>query len=323
MSRSKFLFVILLGASSILSERIVAQDEVLIDRVLSIVDGRPIFFSDIRKKIDVGPLVIVSEFPSTKDSDNQSKALNDAINLELILSAARDLDVEVTDADLDQEIGRYLDEQKLTKDKLVELLKNEGETYESYRRDFRNQLTLRRFQRRVIVPAIKVTDKDVETYYLTQAGSGSADLIEVTLRQIQIKIDPNLSKELQEARKQMANDVYSKLKSGLDFVEAAGLYSDDPSGRKNASEMKVKVRDLAPSIRSAVENLKPGEFTAPIPGVNSFMFFQVADLKLTTSNEYQAKKPQLEQELKLVELRNQTNRWLADQRQKVTIKSID
>ncbi|MCX6125261.1 MAG: peptidylprolyl isomerase, partial [Proteobacteria bacterium] len=220
-------------------------------------------------------------------------------------------------------INRYIEEQKLTKDRLIELLKNEGETIDGYRRDFRNQMTLRRFQRRVIVPAIKVTDKDVETYYLAQAGSASMDLVEVSLRQIVIKIDPGLSKELQEARKTIAQDVHAKLKGGLDFTEAAGLYSDDTNSRKVGSPMDIRVRDLAPNIRTALEVLKPGEFTGPISTMNSIMFFQVAEKRLAVNKDFQDKKTQLEQELKLVELKNQTNRWLSEQRQKVTIKTID
>lgn len=301
-----------------------AEGEVMIDRVLAVVDARPIFYSDIKRKIETGPLVVVSEFPADKDATNQTKALNDAINFELILSAAKDLDVEVADADLDQEINNYMNEQqpKLTKDKLIELLANEGETWESYRRDFRSQMTLRRFQRRVIVPAIKVTDKDIETYFLTQAGSGATDLVEVSLRQIVIKIDPELSKDLQEARRSLAQDIHTKLKGGLDFVEAAGLYSDDPESRKGASTMTIKIKDLSPNIRNVVDPLKAGEFTGPIQTPGSIMFFQVVDRKLAVNNDFKARRQQLEQELKLVELKNQTNRWLADQRQKVTIKMI-
>ena len=145
--------------------------EALIDRVLAVVNGRPIFYSDIRRKIETGPLVVVSEYPANKEAPAQTKALNDAINFELILGAAKDLDIDVTEADLDQEINRHLEEQRISKDKLGELLAQEGLTIDNYRRDVRNQMILHRFQRRVIAPSIKVTEKDVETYYLSQSGN--------------------------------------------------------------------------------------------------------------------------------------------------------
>lgn len=298
--------------------------EVLIDRVLAVVDAHPIFYSDIRRKVETGPLVLVSEYPSDKDANNQTRALNDSINFELILSAAKDLDVDVTDADLDQEINRYMEEQKLTKDKLLELLRNEGESFESYKRDFRNQMVLRRFQRRVILPNIKITDKDLETYFLSQSHSGAVDLVEVSMRQIIVKADASMSKDLLEARKALAQDIYGKLKSGLDFAEAVGLYSDDPSSRKGAASLfTIKIKDLASNIRGVIDQLKPGEFSNPISTPNGIQIFQVVERKLGVNKEFQDRRAQLEQELRVVELRNQTNKYLADQRQRVTIKLIE
>ncbi len=299
------------------------QGEILIDRVLAVVDTHPIFYSDIRRKVETGPLVLVSDYPADKDSSTQTRALNDSINFELIFAAAKDLDVDVTDADLDQEIARHLEEQKLTKEKLIELLRNEGETFESYKRDFRSQMVLRRFQRRVILPNIKLTDKDIETYFLSQSRSGAVDLVEVSLRQILVKSDASMSKDLQEARRSLAQDIYTKLKNGLDFVEAVGLYSDDPASRKGGGSFTIKIKDLASNIRNIIDQLKPGEFSAPIPTANGLQIFQVVEKKLGVNKEFQERRSQLEQELRVVELRNQTNKWLADQRQRVTIKMID
>lgn len=299
------------------------QGEVLIDRVLAVVDSHPIFYSDIRRKVETGPLVLVSDYPADKDSSTQARALNDSINFELILAAAKDLDVDVTDGDLDQEINRHMEEQKLTKEKLIELLRNEGETFDNYKRDFRNQMVLRRFQRRVIVPNIKLTDKDIETYFLSQSRSGAVDLVEVSLRQILIKSDASMSKDLQEARRALAQDIYTKLKNGLDFAEAVGLYSDDPASRKGGGAFTIKIKDLASNIRNIIDQLKPGEFSAPVPTSNGLQIFQVVEKKLGVNKEFQDRRPQLEQELRVAELRNQTNKWLADQRQRVTIKMIE
>ncbi len=298
--------------------------EVLIDRVLAVVNGRPIFYSDIRRKIETGPLVVVSEYPANKEAPAQTKALNDAINFELILGAAKDLDIDVSEADLDQEISRYLEEQRISKDKLGELLAQEGETIDNYRRDFRNQLILRRFQRRVIAPSIKVTEKDVETYYLSQSGTTGNDLIDVSLRQLLIKIEPGMNKELIEAKRSLANDIYGKLKGGLDFVDAVGLYSDDPNAKKpDQKPMILKLKDLTGALKAAIEPLRTGEFTAPITMPNGLMIFQLVDKKLGENRDFAAKKVKLDQELRLIELQNQTNKWLGEQHQRISVKRMD
>lgn len=300
------------------------QGEVLVDRVLAVVNGRPIFFSDIRRKIQVGPLVVVSEYPADKEAAPQTRALNDAINMELILGAAKDLDIDVSDEELNQEIDRYLAEQKITKDKLVELLKNEGETIENYRRDFRNQLVLRNFQRRVIAPSIKVTDRDIETFYLSQSGSSANDLVEVSIRQLLIKIDSSVNKELANAKRELANDIYAKLKGGLDFVDAIGLYSDDVNAKKpDQKPIAIKLKDLTPALKAAIDPLKPGEVTLPISTPRGLMIFQLVERKLGENRDFSAQKDRLLQELRMIELMNQTGKWLAEQHQRVTVKRMD
>ena len=302
----------------------IESGEALIDRVLAVVNGRPIFYGDIKRKIDTGPLVVVSEYPAGKDAPAQTRALNDAINFELIMGAAKDLDIEVVDADLDQEINRYLDEQKITKDKLAELLKNEAETLENYRRDFRNQMVLRRFQRRIIAPSIKVTDKDVETYYLSQSAATANDMMEVSLRQLLIKVDSSMSKDLAAAKKSLANDVYGKIKGGFDFVDAVGLYSDDANAKKPDSKpMTIKLKDLSATMKSAIEPLRPGESSAPVSTPNGLIIFQLVDRKLGENREFAGKKEKMEQEVRMLELVKQTNKWLSDQHQRITIKRMD
>lgn len=325
MIMKKILTGLLLMMFCLSSPSLAAEaGESLVDRVLAIVNGRAIFFSDIRRKVQIGPLVVVSEYPAEREAPAQTKALNDAINMELILAAAKDIDIDVSEEELNQEIERHLSEQKISKDKLVELLKNEGESLENYKRDFRNQLVLRNFQRRIIAPSIKVTDKDVETYYLSQSGASANDLVEVAIRQLLIKVDPSMHKELASAKRELANEIYSKLKGGLDFVDAIGLYSDDPEAKKNGQKpIAIKLKDLTPNLKSAIDPLKPGEVTPPINTPRGLMIFQLVERRLGENREYSSQKDRLLQELRMIELVNQTSRWLAEQHQRVSVKRMD
>lgn len=322
---SAILFSIVVSISMFAPKaRALESGEILIDRVLAIVNGRSIFYSDIRRKMDPGPIVVVSEYPADRNAPPQTRALNDAINFELIMAAAKNLDISISDADLDLEINRNLEDQRMSKAKLAEILKSEGESMENYRRDFSNQLVLRRFQRRIIAPSVKITDKDIETYYLSQSGISGNDLVEVKLRQILIKIDPSMKKELSDAKKNLANDIYTKLKNGLDFTDAMGLYSDDPAAKHaDQAPLIIRLKDLSAAINAAVEPLRPREVTAPVATPNGLIIFQLIERKLGENKDFASKKEKLTQELQLIELGNQTTKWLAEQHQRVTIKRID
>src|SRR5690606_23497013 len=157
---------------------------------------------------------------------NYRKALQDAINFELIMQQARTLEIELDDSDVDADIENFLARQGLDREELLKHLTTQGQTYEQYRDDYRDIMILRRFQGQVITPQVKITDKDIETFYLKRTGS-TADLVELKLRQILIMVDPLATEDIVEAKRALAQEVHNKLAGGADFIEMVKIYSDD------------------------------------------------------------------------------------------------
>lgn len=302
----------------------VAQEggEKLVDRVVAVVDGTPVLYSDVMAKVNKGILVSVSEYPAESDAPAYEKALQDSINFELIMQRARDLEIDVRDDEVDGEIKAFLDSRGLNKDGLMEHLSQQGMTYEDYRNDFKDQMILRRFQGRVISPLVKLTDKDVETYYLKTAGA-SSDVVELVLRQILFSVSATAAPDVLEQKRSLAAEVHQKLKDGTPFLDAVKIYSDDAKARETGGLMAgLKSKDLAGPIRTAVETLEAGQFTAPVRTALGFHIFLLEEKKLSGSREFVERKKQLEVELRTVELANQTKRWLTEQRQKSKVELI-
>ena len=299
-----------------------AQNEELIDRVAAVADGRPILHSDIVEKVEHGPLIVVSDFPATEKSLPFERALQDAINYELILQKAKELEIEVREDEVEMEIKRFLEARNLDHDGLLRFLNQQGQTYDQYKTDFRDQMILRRFQGRVIAPMIKITDKDVETYYLKKSGA-TADLVELTLRQILIRVAGDATPEVLQAKQNLAREVHAKLQGGLDFKDAVKIYSDDTSARETGGLMLgVKLKDLSGAIRQEVENLESLAFTNPIQTNAGFHIFFLEERKFSGSRDFLEQKQALEGELRSLELNTQTRRWLTEQRQKSKVETI-
>ena len=295
----------------------------LIDRIVAVVDGRPILFSEVKAKVDKGPLVVVSSFPAADNAPQYDQALQDSINFELVLAKAKDLEIDVRDDEVESEIKSFLESRGLNRDGLLDHLKQAGMTYEDYKHDFKDQMILRRFQGRVISPLIKVTDKDVETYYLKKTAGTNNDMVELVLRQILVSVPSGASADVEEAKKKLAQEVHQKLADGMAFVEAVKIYSDEPGARQNGGLMApVKASDLTAAIRTAVEPLEPGQFTQPVKSSLGYHLFALEEKKFAGSQEFQAKKKELEMELRNDELQSQTRRWLAEQRQKSKVEIL-
>lgn len=298
------------------------EGEVLVDRIVAVVDGNPLLASKVQDKVTKGPLVVVSEFPAEESSPPYERALQDAINFELVLTKAKDLEIDVRDDEVDQEIKSFLESRSVSNDELLEHLKGQGTTMEQYRDDFRDQMILRRFQGRVIAPLVKVTDKDVETYYLKKSGATS-DLVELVLRQILISVSATSSDDVIEAKRRLSQEVHQKLVDGMGFAEAVKVYSDEATARENGGLVgPVKSKDLSPAIRSEVEVLEIGKFTLPVRTSLGFHIFFLEEKRFAGSQEFQTRKRELEFELRNLELQTQTRRWLTEQRQKSKVDVI-
>ena len=294
----------------------------LVDRIVAIVDGFPVLHSEVIKKVELGPLITVSDFPAKESDPEYMRALQDAVNFELILQQARELEIDMDDADVDADIERFLDRQGRTKDDLLMHLNSQGQTYEQYRDDYRDMAIFRRFQGRVITPQVKITDKDIETYYLKKTGS-TADLVELQLRQILIKVDPSATDEIVTAKRNLAQEVHGKLEDGANFEEMVKIYSDDASARTSGGLMTgIRLKDLAGTIRSEVESLEVEQFTIPVRTQLGFHIFYLEEKNFSGSQDFLSQKQRLEFELRNLEIRNQTREWLADQRQRTKTELI-
>jgi peptidyl-prolyl cis-trans isomerase SurA len=310
------------AAASTSRPAVAAADETLVDRVVAVVDGEPILYSDVMDKVKKGPLVLVSPYPGTEEDPPYDQAFNDAINFQLILDKARDLEIDVEDSEVEAEIKSFLASKNTDMTGLLEFLKQQGSNYEDYKADFKNQMILRQFQGRVIFPQVKITDKDVETYYLKKSGATS-DLVELALRQIVIKVDPAAAPDVVTAKHNLAPEVYKKLKDGMSFEDAVKIYSDDEAARASGGlTAGIKLKDLAGQIRTEVENLDVGQFTAPVRTGVGFHLFYLEEKRFSGSTEFQTQKKQLEFELRNAEAVNQTRRWLTEQRQKSKIEIV-
>lgn len=307
-------FVLLSGATA------AHAAEQLLDRLMAEVNGEAITFSEVDTKVKKGPLVEVSPYPSSENDAPEKVALNDMINKTLIMQKADEQDIEVTDASLNEEIDRWLRRRDMTKDALLEALKQEGVDFEQYKEDFRAQMVISIFQGRELQSQLKITDRDIQLYYLRNSGS-MAENVRLTLRQLSIDVPAAAVDSIKEGKKQLVEKVYQELEGGMAFEQAVKIYSDNASARESGGLMpKVYLKDLAPVFQSAVKDLEEGRYSRPIDSPNGYFIFYVAKKEFTGSEDYQKQKSQLEAALRQEEMGKLLTKWLEAQRRRSNIK---
>lgn len=309
------LFLCLMFSSS-------AYGRTLVDRVVAEVNSHPILYSEINEKVKKGPLVKISDFPAKKSDPPFEHALQDAINLELVLSHAEYLEISVSESDIKNQVDRVLQQNNIGLPQLKQFLAQEGKSYEEYEQDMYDQILFMRFRGRVLMPLVKITDKDVESYYLKKMGA-SSEALSLSIRKIFLSIPKEAQASFVKQKEKLANEVYDKLQNGMDFVEAEKIYSELSDARDGKPAMNLKLTDLDQNIARVVKPLDEKEFAKPLKWNNGIYIFYLESKKFAGSSHFLAKKQELEFELRQKELVEQMQRWLKEQRQKSKIRVIE
>ena len=280
----------------------------LVDKIVAVVGEQAILYSEARAKTDGGQLVSVSDFPASQTASRIERAIYDLINMQLIKNALADLDMQVSDTEAEREITTFLKQKGLSRADLDTFLSSQGKTYELYKQDFKNQLTLRKFHGALIVPTVKVTDEDIKTYYLKKSGR-IGDMVTFDLQQIFVA-----GKD-----QKRINEAHQRLQQGTPFATVMARYHD----QQHSNTMPgVQLQDLSPTLRQALRGLQEGQYSSPLATEAGQHIFYVVKRQVSVDSAFAARKDELEMELKQLELTTQTRAWLQKQRTVVNIKLL-
>ena len=286
-----------------------AQNRILVDKIQALVDGEPILYSSVNKKVTTGPLVSLSPYPASASSDKHEQALQDAINMRVMINSAEQLGLQADDAMVEKSIDQFLSRQKSSKAQLKQYLKSQGQDYEIYKEDFRDQILMQRFQQRSILPSVEIDEKEVRTFYDESEGL-FAKRARLNLRQLVIQGGPDKVKR-----------VYQAL-STMSFSDAIQKYSDGPKG-SGSKIRNLDMKDMAPALQPAIASLKEGEYTPPLQTGGGAYIFYLEKRKTLSKVAFDKVKDNIEMQLKQKVLLNKTDEWLEEKRQGTDIKIYD
>lgn len=299
-----------------------AAVETLVDRIVAEVNGDIITFSDIMKKLKRGNVVEVAAFPAQKTDKPFTIALQDEINKIIVIQKVEEAGIEMSDDKVEAEIDSFLQKRNSSRESLMAALSQEGLTYEQYFDDFRKSLYIKHFQGRFIVPAVKITEKDIELHYFRMMGAAPSG-VKLKLRNILIGVNDEATQEIKEAKQKIIDTVMNKLNDGESFEELAKVYSEIPGASENGGFFgDVELGSLAPMIKQAVEKLEVKEFSQPVKTPNGYYIFFLESKILSDSSDFQNQKRQVEYDLRTREMERETVRWIENQRSLSKIRII-
>jgi peptidyl-prolyl cis-trans isomerase SurA len=247
-----------------------------LDRVVAVVGDVPITQSDVQERV-IAKRQEGAQLPT--DSAGFHKFLLDIVNElveeELLLQKAKDLKVEVPDADVNNTVDKQLKDirSRFASDAeyRAELSKAGLGTPEEFRRYRADQVrrselisrTVKQLREEGKIISANVTDAEVQDAY--ERNKAALPKREASVAWRQIIIAPKPTPAAKAAAKAKADSLLAEIKAGGDFELIAKRESDDPGSKANGGDLGWNRRGrMVPEFDRWMFALAPGQLSPVI-----------------------------------------------------------
>ena len=217
-----------------------AQQEILLDRVASVVENKIVLMSDVvlaasavAAQQKINPNTNPSAYQKILESSRESM-----IEQLLIIEMAEQDSVEILDKDIDKALNQQIDNiiaQTGSKELAEEALgKKISDFKRSYRDDMKGKLLAEKYTSS-LTTSISVSRGDVIDFFSVYKDSIPSFPTLYKTHHILLEVKP--SKESEEKSFKKALDVKDKIINGLSFDDAAKLYSSDPGSKDQGGNL--------------------------------------------------------------------------------------
>lgn len=235
---------------------------------VALVNGHSISTAELDTRLKIYELFFKQPMgdPSTKQ-----QLLDQMINEYLLVEQADKLQVEVTDAQVENELGKFLgalDRQYQGREAVTDKLQSLGLTNEALV-DFARQSLISQAVVAKQKQTVALTDTEVKSFYIENLEKLYQPKEQVVrAAQILVPLD----------QEEKAQEVAAKAKAGGNFAELAKLYSVDAGSSRSGGDLGYFTRGtMVKEVADVAFSLKAGEISGPVKSAHGWHVIMVID----------------------------------------------
>jgi foldase protein PrsA len=181
----------------------------------------------------------------------QDQAVQYLVQQEKYRQKAEDLDVEVTDKEVDERMQQVITQYFSGKREDFEKnLKQQGLNEEQVRAEIENQVVSEKIYEKV-TEGVKVTDAEIQKYY----DGHKSDYKVAESRDV---------RHILVAKKPLADQLHGQLENGAAFAALAKKHSTDPGSKENGGKLTVRKGETVPQFDKVAFALDKNELSVPV-----------------------------------------------------------
>jgi len=232
------------------------SEPILIDRIVAVVNAEAITDRELRQKVDTVSRRLTSQgvtLPPPQELQRQllERMIGDAAQQQ----AARESGIRIDEVTIDRTVARIAQDSQMTVAQFRARLEADGVSFQSFRQDVANELTVSRFREREIDSRIQVSESEVDVYLAEQKTAA----VEFNIAQILVAISEDAPAETVAKARQQARSIVQMARAGGDFARIVSSLSSTSEPVQGGITGMRTVDRLPAMFVEAVTPLKPGE----------------------------------------------------------------
>lgn len=244
---------------------------IAIDRVIAVVNNGVITEQELaRRVVQVQQQLSQQKVATPSRTKLERQILERMVTERSLLDLAEGTSLKVSAEALDRTLTRMATENRLSLPEFRKALEQEGQDWNGFREQIRNEMTIARLREREVDNKVSVTDAEIALQLTQQSEKTAQAKDEYELAHILITVPEAASPEVSEKRRQRAEEALAKLRSGDDFAEVSALFSDAQNALEGGKLGWRSTAQLPNLFAGAVTSLKPGDTSALLRSANGF-----------------------------------------------------
>lgn len=256
----KLFFPVAMCLSVALSLPAFAQRSIPVDRVIAVVNNEVITELELRDRLEGAFQQLAQRGIQPPPVEVLEQQVLESLVVERAqLQLAAETGLTVDEATVSRAIASIASNNNLEEAQLRDVLAADGISWERFREQIRNEITISRLREREVESQIVVTDAEIDNFIANNPEAFSGE--EVFVAHILIRMpEAPTQRELAQFRAR-AEEVLARHAAGEDFAQLAARFSDAPDSVQGGA-LGWRTRDRLPGLfADAIRSIGPGNLS--------------------------------------------------------------
>jgi len=289
-----------------------------INKFVAVVNDEVITQRDVDQLLGVLYAQFSQEFTGDellkKMEDVKKDILNQIIEDKLVLSRAKELGIKVTESEINERLESV--KQGFPSEKeFYKTLETQGVTVANLKDRYRDQVMMKKLVDYEVKSRVSVLPSEISEYYEKNRDKFKKP-DKYRVKNILIKAKDDVGLELAKVE---ADNIYSRIKEGVDFDGLAKEFSQGPNAAGGGDMGYIEPGQMLEVLDKAIFSLKKGEFSEPVKSEIGYHIFKVEDIKYGQHFSLEAVQKDIQMLLFQNKFKAMIAEWLADLKKKAYI----